>query len=510
MKRYLYSGETENLKREQCDVLVIGSGIAGLYSALHIDPKYKVMVVTKTKVDGSNSWLAQGGIASVIAPDDFFDSHIEDTLVAGAGLCDRKAVEVLVDEGPRNIQELIADNVPFDHNPEGDLEITREGGHSHRRIVHAGGDATGRETTKRLGEIVMTKENIEVKFETYMVDILTDEKGVCGALINDGDYKVVECRNLILATGGIGHIYLSSTNPAGAIGDGICAAARAGAEIFGMELVQFHPTTLAIGSMENAERAFLISEAVRGEGGILRNQRGEAFMQGKHPRADLAPRDIVTRAILSEMKKEHLDNVWLDVSSMDEEFFKHRFPTIYQKCHDEGIDVPREYIPIRPSQHYQMGGIQTDLDGKTNVEGLYAAGECAWTGIHGANRLASNSMLECLVFGRRAAEYINGHFRSSEGGVAAGRDEAKGKCTDVENKQLEVRKIVSEYANAVRTRKGLAKGKQLMDKISEKADKIKLVDPKDYDYYNMVCTAKMILDGANERKESIGAHYIED
>ena len=510
MKRYLYSGETENLKREQCDVLVIGSGIAGLYSALHIDPKYKVMVVTKTKVDGSNSWLAQGGIASVIAPDDFFDSHIEDTLVAGAGLCDRKAVEVLVDEGPRNIQELIADNVPFDHNPEGDLEITREGGHSHRRIVHAGGDATGRETTKRLGEIVMTKENIEVKFETYMVDILTDEKGVCGALINDGDYKVVECRNLILATGGIGHIYLSSTNPAGAIGDGICAAARAGAEIFGMELVQFHPTTLAIGSMENAERAFLISEAVRGEGGILRNQRGEAFMQGKHPRADLAPRDIVTRAILSEMKKEHLDNVWLDVSSMDEEFFKHRFPTIYQKCHDEGIDVPREYIPIRPSQHYQMGGIQTDLDGKTNVEGLYAAGECAWTGIHGANRLASNSMLECLVFGRRAAEYINGHFRSSEGGVAAGRDEAKGTCTDVENKQLEVRKIVSEYANAVRTRKGLAKGKQLMDKISEKADKIKLVDPKDYDYYNMVCTAKMILDGANERKESIGAHYIED
>ena len=510
MKRYLYSGETENLKREQCDVLVIGSGIAGLYSALHIDPQYKVMVVTKTKVDGSNSWLAQGGIASVIAPDDFFDSHIEDTLVAGAGLCDRKAVEVLVDEGPRNIQELIADNVPFDHNPEGDLEITREGGHSHRRIVHAGGDATGRETTKRLGEIVMTKENIEVKFETYMVDILTDEKGVCGALINDGEYKVVECRNLILATGGIGHIYLSSTNPAGAIGDGICAAARAGAKIFGMELVQFHPTTLAIGSKENAERAFLISEAVRGEGGILRNQRGEAFMQGKHPRADLAPRDIVTRAILSEMRKEHIDNVWLDVSSMDEEFFIHRFPTIYQKCHDEGIDVPREYIPIRPSQHYQMGGIQTDLDGKTSVEGLYAAGECAWTGIHGANRLASNSMLECLVFGRRAAEYINGHFRSSEGGVVAGRDESKGKCTDVEDKQLEVRKIVSEYANAVRTRKGLIKGKQLMDKISEKADKIKLVNPKDYDYYNMVCTAKMILDGANERKESIGAHYIED
>ena len=510
MKRYLYSGETENLKREQCDVLVIGSGIAGLYSALHINPEHKVMIVTKTKVDGSNSWLAQGGIASVIAPDDFFDSHIEDTLVAGAGLCDRKAVEVLVDEGPKNIQELIADNVPFDHNPEGDLEITREGGHSHRRIVHAGGDATGRETTKRLGEIAMSKKNIEVKFETYMVDILTDEKGVCGALVNDGEYKIIECRNMILATGGIGHIYLSSTNPAGAIGDGICSAARAGAEIFGMELVQFHPTTLAIGSMENSERAFLISEAVRGEGGILRNQRGEAFMQGKHPRADLAPRDIVTRAILSEMKKEHLDNVWLDVSSMDEEFFKHRFPTIYQKCHDEGIDVPREYIPIRPSQHYQMGGIQTDLDGKTNVEGLYAAGECAWTGIHGANRLASNSMLECLVFGRRAAEYINGHFRAPEGGVKAGRDESTDKCAEIDNKQLEVRKIVSEYANAVRTRKGLAEGKKLMDEISAKADKLKLVNPEDYDYYNMVCTAKMILDGANERKESIGAHYIED
>ena len=510
MKRYLYSGETDGLKRVKCDVLVVGSGIAGLYSALHIDKKYKVMIVTKTKVDGSNSWLAQGGIASVIAPDDFFDSHIDDTLVAGAGLCDRKAVEVLVDEGPENIRELIADNVPFDHNPEGDLEITREGGHSHRRIVHAGGDATGRETTKRLGEIALTKKNIEVKFETYMVDILTDSRGVCGALINDGEYKIVECGNIILATGGIGHLYLSTTNPAGAIGDGICSAVRAGAEVFGMELVQFHPTTLAIGSKENSERAFLISEAVRGEGGILRNQRGEAFMQGKHPRADLAPRDIVTRAILSEMKKEKLDNVWLDVSSMDEEFFKHRFPTIYQKCHDEGIDVPRQFIPIRPSQHYQMGGIKTDLDAKTNVEGLFAAGECAWTGIHGANRLASNSMLECLVFGRRAANYINSHFRKGSEPVSAGRDDSGEVCREIDKKQLEVREIVSEYANAVRTKEGLAEGKRLIDNLYNSADKLKLTTQKDYDYYNMLSTAKMILDGANERKVSIGAHYIED
>ncbi len=509
MKRYLYSGDTEKLERVQCDVLIIGSGIAGLYSALHIDKNHKVIVITKTQVDGSNSWLAQGGIASVIAPDDFFDSHIEDTLVAGAGLCDRKAVEVLVDEGPRNIQELIADNVPFDHNPEGDLEITREGGHSHRRIVHAGGDATGRETTKRLGEIALTKENIEVKFNTYMVDLFTDEHGVTGALINDGEYKIVECSNIILATGGIGHIYLSTTNPKGAIGDGICSAVRAGAETYGMELVQFHPTTLAIGSMENSERAFLISEAVRGEGGILRNQRGEAFMQGKHPRADLAPRDIVTRAILAEMKKENIDNVWLDVSSMSEEFFKHRFPTIYQKCHESGIDVPREYIPIRPSQHYQMGGVKTDLNGKTNVDGLYAAGECAWTGIHGANRLASNSMLECLVFGRRAAEYINDNFRPTVKNIEVSKDNSSIESTDVERKQLEVRKIVSTYANAVRTRQGLAKGKELIDDISAKADKLKLVTQEDYDYYNMVCTAKMILDGANNRKESIGAHYIE-
>ena len=387
------------------DYIIVGSGLAGLYAAYKASMKGSVAVITKSFLRESNSFNAQGGIAAVIAKDDNFESHIADTLEAGAGLCDEEAVRVLVQEGPENIRELVELDIPFDTNPEGELQITREGGHSCRRIVHCGGDATGRETTKRLGELISARDNVKIAFRTHLVDLLTEDGQVRGAIIFDGKLKLVRCSAVVLATGGIGHVYRYTTNPRGAMGDGIAAARRAGAELALMEMVQFHPTTLI--SKKDSSRLFLISEAVRGEGGILKNSKGEPFMQGKHRRADLAPRDIVTREILKELKQSGEHHVFLDVSSMTREFFSQRFPTIFGRCEEEGVHLTDMQIPVRPAQHYFMGGIKTDLNGMTNIKGLYSCGESACTGIHGANRLASNSMLECLVFGRRAARHIN-------------------------------------------------------------------------------------------------------
>ncbi len=510
MKRYLLNENLNDLPKIKTDVLIVGSGIAGLYAAFNLDTSMKVMVVTKASIEKSNSWLAQGGIASVIAPDDVFESHIEDTLKAGAGLCDLAAVTTLVEEGPSDIRALRELSVPFDRGEDGELLITREGGHSCRRIVHCGGDATGRETTRRLGEIALARKNIDCLFNTYLVDILTDEDGVCGAIISDGEPKVVICSNVILATGGSGFLYATTTNPEGAVGDGIAAAERAGAEIFGMELVQFHPTTLATDNWVS-KRAFLISEAVRGEGGILRNSKGEAFMQGKHPLADLAPRDIVTREIIKEMNRTGEDKMFLDVSSMSPEFFERRFPTIYSECQKRGVDVPNAWIPIRPSQHYLMGGIKTDLEAQTNVKGLYACGECSSTGVHGANRLASNSMLECLVFGRRAAEHVKKNFRAAKDDIYLCDCSAEKTCVpeaEMREKIEDLRAIVTKYAGPVRTPKTMAEGKRIIDELFLEAQNYKLTKETDFCYYNMLSCAKMIMDGAIARKESIGAHYV--
>ncbi len=510
MKRYLLNENLNMLPVEKTDVLIVGSGIAGLYSALHFDTSMKVTVITKATIEKSNSWLAQGGIASVIAPDDIYESHIEDTLKAGAGLCDEAAVKLLVEEGPKDIRELCELSVPFDQNAEGELLITREGGHSRRRIVHCGGDATGRETTRRLGEIALARKHINILFDTYLIDVLTDEDGVYGAVISDGQPRILLCSNVIIATGGAGYLYTTTTNPNGAVGDGIAASARAGASIFGMELVQFHPTTLATDN-HPSKRAFLISEAVRGEGGILRNSKGEAFMQDKHPLADLAPRDIVTRQIIKEMERTGEDKMFLDVSSMSPDFFEKRFPTIFSECQARGIDVPHEWIPIRPSQHYLMGGIKTDLNAQTNVKGLYACGECSSTGVHGANRLASNSMLECLVFGRRAAEHIMQNFRPVKYKTLLcdnSSDIPAISENEIKEKTAVIRAAVTKYAGPVRTLSGMTEGKRIIDGLFEEAQKYKLVKEADFCYYNMLSCAKMILDGAIARKESIGAHYV--
>ena len=513
MRRYIFSGAVRGLEQVEYDVLIVGSGIAGLYAGLHINPDKRAAIITKVDFDKSNSWLAQGGIAAVIDPSDHFESHVEDTLKAGAGLCDVEAVELLVKEGPENIRELVDLNVPFDTNPEGELMITREGGHSCRRIVHCGGDATGRETTRRLGEIALERKNLDILFNTYLIDILTDGKNVTGAIVFDGRPKLIKCPNVIIATGGIGALYNHTTNPMGAVGDGIAAAQRAGAEVKNMELVQFHPTTM-MPQKGQSERRFLISEAVRGEGGILRNHEGEAFMKGKHELADLAPRDIVTREIIREMRRTGRDNVFLDVSSMDESFFSRRFPTIFGECRRFGINVPGDQIPVRPAQHYLMGGINTDLDGMTNIGGLYACGECAWTGIHGGNRLASNSMLECLVFGRRAAGHINSNLRSvkdyeltlPDAPLSDGDPLPTGYTAA---KRAELRSVMTADANAVRTPSGMAHGKAFVDSLLCELENARLESRGDYELYSMATVADDILTGAINRKTSVGAHYIE-
>ena len=403
--------------------------------------------------------------------------------------------------------------IPFDVNSEGDLLITREGGHHMRRIVHCGGDATGKETTKQLGRLAATKENLHFFMESYLVDVITDEKGVCGALVTVGkEYKIFKTRNLVIATGGIGQLYKYTTNPIGAVGDGIAAAARVGAKLSNMEMVQFHPTTLIPNG--EPERLFLISEAVRGEGAILRNFRGEAFMQGKHPLADLAPRDIVTREIIKELKKNGGDRVFLDTSSMTTEFFSKRFPTIYRQCNTQGIKLTSDYIPVRPAQHYFMGGVKTDIDGKTNIKGLFCCGECAESGIHGGNRLASNSVLECLVFGRRSARYINNNFEPCDN---------KKPVLDLENAStvvhtneffLQIEKIIkttmTEYAGPERTFSGILKGINILKELEEQLDTTYLSSQYHYKVNNMLQNGLAILEAAYTRKESVGAHYIID
>ncbi|MDD4125668.1 MAG: L-aspartate oxidase, partial [Eubacteriales bacterium] len=494
------------------DTVVVGAGIAGLYAALHISPEHSVAVLAKAHIEDSNSYLAQGGIAAVTTKDDTYIAHIEDTLKAGAGLCDRKAVEVLVEEGPSDIEELISMQVPFDINADGDLLITREGGHRQRRVLHCGGDATGRETTKQLGMIALQRENLHFHFNTYLVDILTENDRAVGVLTEkDGIYTVIRSDSVIIATGGIGQCYEYTTNPAGAVGDGIAACLRAGAAVRDMEFVQFHPTTLI--SAGKAERLFLISEAVRGEGAVLRNSKGEAFMQGRHEMADLAPRDIVTREILKDLKRTDDEYAYLDCSGMTREFFISRFPTIYHECQLRGINIPGDKIPVRPAQHYLMGGVKTDLNAQTNIKGLYCCGECSETGIHGANRLASNSLLECLVFGRRAANHINAGYTPQENKKTHYKINTPEHTLVLTNEELQscekhIKHLLQTCVGAERRVSELKYAQSELMRLCDIFNNAVLSAVLGFRVYNMLTVAVLITEGALNRRESVGSHYI--
>ena len=514
--RYAISCDTEIAKTFEFDVVIVGAGLAGLYAALNIDERLSCIILAKENMDCSSSWLAQGGIAAAINRDDTPELHLEDTIVAGAGHCNMDAVSVLVNEGPSDIETLVKLKVPFDLDEDGEFHFTREGGHNKRRVVHAGGDATGRETIRALSHIVSKRTNITFSGHTCLFDVITGADGVTGAVVryNDSEFHLILTKNIIIATGGIGQLYKSSTNPPVATGDGIAAAIRAGVDVTNIEFIQFHPTGLWDAKSSGSE--FLISEAVRGEGGLLVNRSGDRFMVGVHDLAELAPRDIVARGIVRELKQSGEDFAYIDITSKSEDFLKNRFPTIYNECLNHGINIAHDMIPVCPVQHYMMGGIKTDVDGCTSVTGLYACGEAANTGVHGANRLASNSMLECLVFGRRAAQSINKLVLGAICGKVTQQAclERAGsrphETLDYPLLRQKIQQLMSDHCHVIRNVSGL---QLALDGISEILSQLEAVydDSNAYlETLNIATVAKAIVEAALKRPDSIGSHFMEE
>ncbi|HWP85346.1 MAG TPA: L-aspartate oxidase [Terriglobia bacterium] len=398
----------------EADFLIIGSGVAGLYAALIAAPHGQVLLVTKASFQKSNSFEAQGGIAAAVAADDSPSLHMEDTIRAGRGLCNRPAVEILTREAPRVIEHLAALGVAFDRDAGGAWELGQEGGHSRRRILHAAGSATGQSIVAALSDRVRENPHVRLLEHTAAVELLAAQGRCCGAWAyhrNSEQFLLLSAGATILATGGAAALYQRTTNPASATGEGIALAYRAGAEVADLEFMQFHPTALCL----EGKSSFLLSEALRGEGAVLRDSEGRRFLPEYHELAELAPRDVVAAAIHAELQRSGARCVYLDARSLGAEFLRRRFSNIYEACLAQGLDMARQPIPVAPAAHYTIGGVRTGLDGKTSVPGLWACGETACTGVHGANRLASNSLLECFVFARRAAESA-----AREGG-AAGR-----------------------------------------------------------------------------------------
>ncbi len=509
MRRYIYHNDLRSIKQERYDVVIIGGGLAGIYTALSLPESLQILVVRKKDEQVSSSWHAQGGVAAVTLPGDTCQAHLQDTLVAGAGLCDEEAVRTLVNEGPQAIAHLADLGVPFDRDADGNLACGREGGHSAHRIVHCGGDATGRVLVQSLGRQMEDQPNITVWENVVMTDVVTDDAGVCGVILQDREPIFVASAHVVLCTGGIGRIYKYTTNPAASTGDGIAAAARAGAVLKNMEFVQFHPTGLALPDVHG--QVFLISEAVRGDGGLLYDEYGERIMKGKHELEDLAPRDIVARAIYKHLRATGTDKAYLDIAYKGADFAAKRFPTIYESCLKHGIDITKQRIPVLPTQHYFMGGIVTDLYAGTNIEGLYCVGESSCTGVHGANRLASNSLLECLVFGRRCARYIADCGRTLTSILPQIEPMAYREDRErVSDYRERIRRTMMEDGGIIRNAKDMQRGIKTLNHIVEELEDRKLEKLSHVEAYNMACVGRAVLEGALARKESVGGHYRED
>ncbi|HEX5026197.1 MAG TPA: L-aspartate oxidase [Agriterribacter sp.] len=525
----------------QTDFLVIGSGIAGLTYALKVArdcPDKKVLIFTKTTSDETNTKYAQGGIAGVWNNEsDSFEKHIVDTLIAGDGLCNEETVEIVVKEGVDRIKEIIEWGAKFDKDQDGDYALGKEGGHSEFRILHHK-DVTGKEMERALLDAIKEQSNIELNTHCFVVDILTQHHlgylvtkatpdiecfGVYALNLLTKKMEKVTAGITLLATGGSGQVYRTTTNPVIATGDGMAMAYRAKGRIENMEFIQFHPTALFEPGVKG--QAFLITEAVRGDGGILRNSDGEAFMERYDERRDLAPRDIVARAIDNEMKRTGTEHVWLDCREMDQEKFLHHFPNIHEKCLSIGIDVSKNMIPVAPAAHYSCGGIKTDEWGRTSIRHLYAAGECASTGLHGANRLASNSLLEAMVFAHRA--YIDAVVKMNDTSGkewgnwdTAALPDWRTEGTTAPKEMIlitqslkELQLLMSDYVGIVRTNTRLERAMRRLDLLHEETEelyKTTEVSPQLCQLRNMITVGYLIVKSAQFRHESRGLHFNTD
>jgi L-aspartate oxidase len=499
-------------KINHCDFLIIGGGIAGLTAGLKLGKAGKVMLLTKGKTGETATKKAQGGIAAAIDEKDSPRFHLDDTLQAGAGLCDEEAVKVLVEDGLQRVKELIGMGARFDHTKKG-LDLTLEGAHSHRRILHAG-DQTGAEIERLLAAEVLEEKDVEVRNFYFGKDLLIDKKGSCRgvAAINEKTQKeeVFISKATILCTGGLGQIFLYTTNPEFATGDGVAMAFRAGGEVSDLEFVQFHPTSFVTGDHRPIS-LFLISESVRGEGALLYNIKGERFMPYYHPLAELAPRDVVSRAIVKEMEKTQSNYVLLDATKTKEDV-KKRFPTIYQRCLEAGLDISKEQIPVAPAAHYSMGGVTTDLNGRTNLPGLYAAGEVANVGVHGANRLASNSLLDGLVFGHRSAEAAMNYVKNSsfeEFSSVPGTEPLNVKDPDHKaagNIKQMIKDIMWKNVGIKRSGESLESALKELRLIEHQLHQ-ELLPTVRAELKNMLLVSQLVAVAALERKESRGAHF---
>ncbi len=510
--RYLVPFEPKRVPHRFADVLIIGGGLAGLRAALAVPADQSVLVVTKGGLRQSNSNYAQGGIAGVLDPEDRFEDHIADTLTAGCNLCDREVVEMVVREAPARINELIEWGTNFDQ-VSGVLSLGREGGHSHHRIVHALGDATGKEVMRAVIDRVCGLPNVEIWENAFTLDLLTHEGRCRGALVaSESNGNVcVWAKQTILCTGGTGQIYRETTNPEVATGDGLAIAYRAGAEMRDMEFIQFHPTVLYIAGSSRS----LITEAMRGEGARLVDRHGHAFMSDFDPRGDLAPRDVVSRAIVTQMERTRTPSVFLDLTHLEPDFVRARFPGIAATCMEFGLDIARDWIPVRPGAHYLVGGATVDLEGRTTVPGLWAAGECTSSGLHGANRLASNSLLEGLVFGAHAGAHAAAVAATMDDDLRAlplanPPTDDGGETLNLSDIRNTLKSLIGRDAGVRRDRTDLTEAAEAIDRWCGYVLARQFTDVEGWELQNMLTVARLVVAAALDREETRGVHFRTD